>query len=113
MYLRNSVLLLLKGIYASGIAFILRFIFGNRVLLSARSCTPVTVIRWIWYPWPPNTGDQTADRSNYASLGSYLVHELQDCSIPAEVEVVQKTVLLDKMATSGPHFSGKLDRRLS
>lgn len=44
---------------------------------------------------------------NYAALGTYIVNELRQCQIPAEVEVVQKTVLLDKMSAGElPFFRG-------
>lgn len=107
MYLRNSVGTAAEGGFVppglpsftlhSETGFSYRPDLARQLLSSAGYGTrgrPMQVIKLLTVP-------------NYASLGSYLVHELQDCGIPAEVEVVQKTVLLDKMATSGaPFFRG-------
>lgn len=41
---------------------------------------------------------------NYAALGSFIVNELQQAGIPAEVEVVQKSLLLEQMAAGSVSF---------
>lgn len=41
---------------------------------------------------------------NYAALGSFIVNELQQAGIPAEVEVLQKSLLLEQMAAGSVSF---------
>jgi len=41
---------------------------------------------------------------NYAALGSFIVNELQQAGIPASVEVVQKSLLLEQMAAGSVSF---------